>query len=520
MIQINKLRNLALAAIALVILIAIVLGLTYCGENRGEDIPAQSSPRNTGEDAVDKSLLRDVVTVGGREIPLNIPSGFDISVLTDAVPGARVMVQDRFGNLWVSRPEYGAITLLEIENGEVRRQSDVLTGLNRPHGLALDPQHEFMLYIAEEDKVSRVTIYSDDTLTKLIDLPEGGSHRTRSLLFGPDGLLYISIGSSCNACVEEDERRAAVYVMEPDGENFRKFSEGLRNAVFMTINPVTGNIWATEMGRDHLGDDLPPDEINIIREDKHYGWPWCYGDRVHDDQFDSRGQRMDFCAKTEPPVIEITAHASPLGLDFIPEEGWPTDYRLDLLVALHGSWNRTVPTGYKVVRYKLDDRGNYTGEAEDFITGWLRNEEALGRPVDILLQPGGIMYISDDRAGAIYRVTTRNRPRIDTSGNIRVETPQEMAIVNTPLVVNGAARGSWFFEGTFSVRLLDGNGNVLSRGTASAQGSWMTEDFVPFRARIDFFIPETESGVVVLEKANPSGLPENAREIRIPVRFR
>jgi glucose/arabinose dehydrogenase len=339
-------------------------------------------------------------------MPLRLPPGFSISIFARDIPGARVMVQDSFGNFWVSRTRQGIVSVLDVREGRVVRRSDVFRGLNNPHGLAMGP-HD-LLYIAEEDKVSRVTLYSDDTLTKLVDLPSGGGHSTRTIMFGPDGRLYISIGSSCNACEERDERRAAIYVMEPDGSNFRRFASGLRNAVFMTTNPVTGDIWATEMGRDFLGDDVPPDEINIIREGRHYGWPWCYGNRVHDAAFDARGERRDFCRETEPPVIEIPAHSAPLGLAFVPEEGWPEEYWYNLLVAYHGSWNRSTPTGYKVVRHILDARGNYRG-SEDFITGWLRNGSALGRPADIMVQPGGIMYISDDKAGVIYRVIYRNQ---------------------------------------------------------------------------------------------------------------
>ncbi|MHB9027719.1 MAG: PQQ-dependent sugar dehydrogenase, partial [Candidatus Latescibacterota bacterium] len=338
------------------------------------------------------------------DLPLRLPPGFSISIFARDVPGARVMVQDSFGNFWVSRTRQGTVSVLEVREGRVARRSDVFRGRNNPHGLAMGP-HD-LLYIAEEDKVSRVTLYSDDTLHKIADLPSGGGHSTRTIMFGPDGRLYVSIGSSCNVCEERDARRAAIYVMNPDGSNFRQYASGLRNAVFMTTNPVDGDIWATEMGRDLLGDDLPPDEVNIIREGKHYGWPWCYGNRVHDEAFDSRGERSDFCRGTEPPVIEIPAHSAPLGLAFVPEEGWPEEYWYNLMVAYHGSWNRSQPTGYKIVRHILDARGNYRG-SEDFITGWLRGGSALGRPVDIMVQPGGIMYISDDKAGVIYRVAYR-----------------------------------------------------------------------------------------------------------------
>jgi glucose/arabinose dehydrogenase len=202
--------------------------------------------------------------------------------------------------------------------------------------------------------------------------------------------------------VETDKRYASILVADADGGHLKTFAEGLRNSVFLTSHPVTRHIWATEMGRDYLGDELPPDEINIILEGQNYGWPYCYGKRVHDDKFDPEGLKRDFCKDTVPSFIDIPAHSAPLGLAFFPEE-WPKEYRYHLLVAYHGSWNRSTPTGYKVVRYKLDEGGNVLGE-EDFITGWLTPHGALGRPVDILIKDDGVIFISDDKAGVIYRV--------------------------------------------------------------------------------------------------------------------
>jgi glucose/arabinose dehydrogenase len=165
-------------------------------------------------------------------------------------------------------------------------------------------------------------------------------------------------------------------------------------------------MWATEMGRDFLGDELPPDEINIVREDKNYGWPLCYGKRVLDLDFVDESQAKGVtCANTEPSHIDLPAHVAPLGLAFIPaNSNWPEEYWGDLLVAYHGSWNRSTPIGYKVARLKLDESGAYKG-AEDFITGWLTSEGALGRPVDLKFDAKGNLYISDDKAGVVYRVT-------------------------------------------------------------------------------------------------------------------
>lgn len=338
-------------------------------------------------------------------IPLKLPPGFSIEIFAKDLPGARVMAQDRFGNIWVSQTKEGKITLLEVgEDGKVTNRQVIFEGLRRPHGLAFDPQNGAILYIAEEHRISRVQTYSEGNPEKIIDLPLGDRHFTRTIGFGPDERLYVSIGSTCDVCYEKDPRHAAIYSLKKDGSDFKEFARGLRNAVFFTFRPGDGKMWATEMGRDWLGDDLPPDEINIIEEGKDYGWPICYGKNLHDADFDKNVYIRDPCADKIPSRIEIPAHSAPLGLAFIPESpNLPEEYWSDLLIAYHGSWNRSEPTGYKVVRAKLDDKGNFLG-FEDFITGWLRGGEALGRPVDILALPNGIIYISDDHAGVIYRV--------------------------------------------------------------------------------------------------------------------
>ena len=346
--------------------------------------------------------------------------GFSISIFAKDLPGSRVMRFDQFGNMWVSRTEVGAVTLLEIDRdtGRVRNQDDIFTDLRKPHGLAFDPESPLLIYIAEEHRVWRVTTYSDDPGEEIISLPFGEGHFTRTIAFGPasadasagrpDKKLYISVGSSCNVCNERDERRAAILRYDPKSQQSEIFARGLRNAVFFTWD-FSGRMWATDMGRDWLGDDLPPDEINIIEEGKNYGWPICYGKNIHDTDFDKNAYIRNPCAEPfeKSSFIDLEAHVAPLGLAFVPvDSGWPEDYWYDLLVAYHGSWNRSEPTGYKVVRHKLDEEGNYQG-AEDFITGWLTSEGALGRPVDILIQPGGAMYLSDDKAGVIYKIIHR-----------------------------------------------------------------------------------------------------------------
>ncbi|MDP2676751.1 MAG: PQQ-dependent sugar dehydrogenase [bacterium] len=350
--------------------------------------------------------IKDIFEEG--RMPFTLSSGFSISLFADGLSGARVIVFDAFGNMWVSRTSEGVISLVELnESGKATHTSNVFRNLQKPHGLAFDPDDPQILYFAEEDTISRVRIYSEGSPEKIADLPSGGGHSTRTIRFGPDGRLYVSIGSSCNVCNEKDDRRAKIFSMNKDGSDFKEYARGLRNAVFFDWSPFDGRMWATEMGRDELGDNIPPDEINIIIEGANYGWPICYGKNIHDTEFDKNTYIRNPCMEPfeSPSRIDLQAHSAPLGLAFVPQSAdWPEEYKNDLIVAYHGSWNRTEPTGYKLVRIVFDPAGKFS-EVTDFITGWLtKDNAALGRPVDVVIRPNGDMFVSDDKAGVIYRI--------------------------------------------------------------------------------------------------------------------
>lgn len=326
-------------------------------------------------------------------VPFDMPDGWSIETLAD-VPGARVVAKDGFGNYWVSQPSRGTVTHLEMSGSTVRNVSTPLRGLTGPHGLAVGPEEGgFTLYVAEEDAVSKVLLYSDAPITKIADLPAGGGHTTRTIGFGPDGRLYVSAGSTCNVCDEKDERVAAIFSMERDGSDMRVEAKGLRNAVFFRWHD-NGDLYATEMGRDQLGDTTPPEEVNVIARDGHYGWPYCYEDRVRDETY--RPDVAFDCASTVAPLVQLPAHIAPLGLDFLPDG--------DLLVAEHGSWNSSVKVGYKIVRIPLDASGKPDGEPRDFLTGFIEGNAVHGRPVDIFTQEDGSVLVTDDKKGAVYRL--------------------------------------------------------------------------------------------------------------------
>lgn len=345
-----------------------------------------------------------------NDLGLNLAPNFSIAIFADNLDSPRDLELSPEGILLASIPSKGKIVALvdRDKNGTRDQTVDVITNLNRPHGLAFESGK---LFIAEEAAVSRYswdpTTFSATLDKHLFDLPGGGRHFTRTIAFNNSGQMFVSIGSTCDVCFEKHEWLAAVIVSDQDGNNPQLFAKGLRNSVFITINPETQQLWGAEMGRDFLGDNLPPDEINILKDRKDYGWPICYGNKIHDTQFDKNVYIVNPCQNTESSIYDIPAHSAPLGLTFINSPQFPQDWQGDLLVAYHGSWNRTTPVGYKVVRLRVN--GDKVQGEEDFLSGFLPESaggpnQAIGRPVDLTFGRDGNLYISDDKAGIIYRV--------------------------------------------------------------------------------------------------------------------
>ncbi len=410
-------KNTGISKILLLVLIAVLLfgGWYLFKKYVGTvNIPSKETPTET-KTAGDASNIDPLIA------KLSVPNGFKMSIFARNISGARQILFAPDGGILVSQTSEGKIALLRDTDGD--GVADVIKtiaqGLNKPHGMEyLCEGGSCAFYVAEHDALTFFDMDPESgnlvEKTKLADLPAqvDDRHFTRSLLFLPTGddslphTLLISIGSSCNVCNEKDTRQGSIMAYDTLTKKLEPYATGLRNSVFMTLSPVDGKVWATEMGRDLLGDNIPPDEINIIEKGKNYGWPNCYGKNIHDTVFDKNIYIRNPCMAPfeTPSTVDLQAHSAPLGLSFIPEEGWPENMWYNLLVAYHGSWNRSDPTGYKIVRIKLDAKGNYLG-TEDFITGWLTKDGTkLGRPVDIKIA-GNVAYISDDTAGVIYHLT-------------------------------------------------------------------------------------------------------------------
>jgi glucose/arabinose dehydrogenase len=344
---------------------------------------------------------------------MRVPDGFSIGVWADGLPPTpRFMRMTPAGDLLLSAPRTGAVLLVARDSDGDRRSDGhrlLVEGLNRPHGVEL---RDGWLYIGETDAIARIRFdaasgqVSGELERIVTGLPGGGNHWTKTLRFGPDGWLYMHVGSTCNVCLEEDERRATLMRFRPDGSDGEIFATGLRNSVGFDWQPGTGRLYATDNGRDLLGDDFPPCELNEIVAGGFYGWPIANGDRVPDPDF-GEGQAERIAASI-PPVHPFRAHNAPLGITFVRGDRVPEAYRGAALVALHGSWNRTEKDGYKVVSLHFDEDGRI--EERDFAVGWERDEDVIGRPVDVVEGLDGAFYVSDDYAGVIWRIAWGEEP--------------------------------------------------------------------------------------------------------------
>jgi glucose/arabinose dehydrogenase len=331
---------------------------------------------------------------------LEVPPGFEIEVFADELDGVRTLKVGPDGMLYAVLPGSGQIVRLDPDGrGDAE---NVLSGLRRPYGLAF---HDGWMYVGETHRVIRLRGPAYDREEVIVpDLPAGGSHWSRELVFGPDGRLYVSVGSSCNVCEEGDARRAAVLRYEPDGSRETIVAAGVRNAAGLAVHPETGEVWASQNERDMLGDDIPPEEINVLSDGEHFGWPYCHSDRVPNPEY---RDRVNFCRSTVPPALEIQAHSAPLGMVFYTADQFPEEYHGDLFVALHGSWNRSERTGYELIRVRV--QGGRPVSYEPFASGWLRGGQVSGRPVYPEVGPDGSLFLSDDGGGRIYRIRWTGR---------------------------------------------------------------------------------------------------------------
>lgn len=365
---------------------------------------------------------------------IQLPAGFKIEVFADTntkngehLSGPRMMALDAKGNLYVSAVGSNRVVMLPDYNhdGVADEVLTIAQNLNAPQGITFVGDS---LLVANQDGVVKLTQTQQEWSKPqafISNLPAGG-HTLKNIRLGPDGFLYLNVGSSCNVCIESEPMRATIlrYTIEgkPAGalvtlgrhQQSAIFARGLRNSQGFAWHPKTNAMYATNNGADNrsgtqggaVNDELPPEHLNKIEAGKHYGWPHCWGGskeigtQVEDPNFKGPA---GFCETTQAPAISFKAHTTPIGIVFLDKTNWPSAYKADAIVALHGSWNRKQLAGYQLVRVKF--KGNEPFEVEDFATGWLQSQQAWGRPVDVAVGTDGALYVSDDKANIIYRVS-------------------------------------------------------------------------------------------------------------------
>ena len=344
-----------------------------------------------------------------------LPDGFKIEIYASDVENARSMTVSPSGTIFVGNRKSDNVFALIDENkdGKVDKKYLITDKLkNMPNGVAF---HEGDLYVAEVNKIwvfkdienkleliDQNGFYPEDPILITDDFPSDKHHGWKYIAIGPDNKLYVPVGAPCNICESRDEIYSTITRMDLDGSNREIYARGVRNTVGFTWNKETGEMWFTDNGRDMLGDNYPPCELNkVTKPDQHYGYPYCHGGDISDPEFGSKYSCEDFIK----PMQNLGPHVAPLGLKFYDGDMFPEEYKGDIFIAEHGSWNRTKKIGYRITRVKIKD--NKSVGYEPFISGWLEKDinDAWGRPVDVVILEDGSMLISDDYANVIYRVT-------------------------------------------------------------------------------------------------------------------
>jgi glucose/arabinose dehydrogenase len=334
---------------------------------------------------------------------IRLPPGFRIETYAE-VPNARSMTLGVKGTLFVGTRKGEVYAVLPGDSARGgHRVIPVARGLHSPNGVAF---RNGALYVAEINRILRYDgiegrlssppepVVVNDTF------PKDEHHGWKFIRFGPDGMLYVPVGAPCNICERDDPRYAAILRIRPDGSGPEVFASGVRNTVGFDWNPDTAELWFTDNGRDWMGDDLPPDELNRApRKGLHFGFPYLHGKAVPDPDFGAKGKPAGFT----PPEWEFPAHSATLGMRFYTGKMFPPAYRGQIFIAEHGSWNRSAPVGYRVTRVRVE--GNRAAGYEVFADGFLQGRNAWGRPVDVQELPDGSLLVSDDKAGMIYRIS-------------------------------------------------------------------------------------------------------------------
>ena len=339
---------------------------------------------------------------------IKLPPGFEIAVFAEGVKDARSMALGEMGTLFVSTRGAGNVYAIKHDGRKATQVITIARGLNMPNGVAVK---DGALYVAEVDKIWRYDAIEANLASPPKPVlvygkyPRDRSHGWKFIRFGPDGWLYVPVGAPCNIC-EPGDPYAAITRLKPDGSAMEIFARGIRNSVGFDWDPRSGELWFTDNGRDLLGDDVPPDELDHApKAGMHFGYPYCHGGEIADPQYGSKRA----CPEFTPPAQKFGAHVASLGMRFYTGSMFPAEYRNRIFIAEHGSWNRSRKSGYRVMQARVENGKvvEYGVFAEGFLDA--ARDEAWGRPVDVQVMPDGALLVSDDEANAIYRISYRAR---------------------------------------------------------------------------------------------------------------
>ena len=344
---------------------------------------------------------------------IHLPPGFQIDLFAESVESARSLALGQNGTVFVGSRYVGDkvagkvyAIVDENKDGKADKVLTIANGLKTPNGVAF---HEGDLYVAEINRILRYPKIEEnlnsppEPIVVYDKYPKDRWHGWKFIRFGPDNKLYVPVGAPCNTCERKEDIYATITRINPDGSQFEIFAKGIRNTVGFDWHPETKELWFTENGRDEMGDDIPPEEVNYApKAGYHFGFPYWYGKSLQDKSYKSPIPLNE----TRPAAIEMQAHTAPLGMRFYTGTSFPKGYQQQIFIAHHGSWNRSKPIGYKVSMVKLD--GNHAVSNEDFATGWLIDNKYWGRPVDVQVMPDGALLVSDDFANCIYRISYKS----------------------------------------------------------------------------------------------------------------
>lgn len=385
----------------LIIACVFSLGASACSGNGGE----------TTEDSVAQGDSTVTKTKEPSNLPLErikLPEGFKISVFASGIEDARSLARGAKGTIFVGNRQRDKVYAVvdEDNNGQADQTYVIASGLRMPNGVAF---RNGDLYVAEVSRILRFPDIENNLQNPpqpevvFDQYPTEGHHGWKYIAFGPDDKLYVPVGAPCNICNPEEEVFSSITRMNPDGSNMEVYASGVRNSVGFDWHPKTNVLWFTENGRDMLGDNIPPDELNRApQKGMHFGYPFCHAGEIKDPEFGEGRNCEEFVA----PAQKLGPHVAALGMKFYTGDMFPSEYKNQIFIPEHGSWNRSEKIGYRIQLARLDEQGNVTSY-ETFADGWLDEEEqeAFGRPVAFLQQPDGSLLLSDDHAGVIYRIT-------------------------------------------------------------------------------------------------------------------